>query len=355
MPDKTQNGFLEPVKTTYLDWTSLLSSLTQKQSLSREQARDALTLVMEGEASGIKLAALLMGLATREATVPELVGLVEAMRAAAVKIEVDPNAIDTAGTGGDQAGTFNISTLAALVAAGAGAKVAKHGNRSASSKCGSADVLEELGLNLELPPEATAQMIDQIGFGFLFAPRYHPSMRYVATVRSELGFPTVFNFLGPLSNPAGVKRQVIGVYRPDLAETMVRVLDELGTAEALVYYGQDGLDEVSISRPTTYFHLRDGQVSQGELTPQEFGFGPGSTGDLAGGTPATNAQIIRSVLAGEPGPARQAAVMNAAPALVVAGLANDWEDAARCAEQAIDSGKAAEVLEQAVAFPSSLD
>jgi len=273
---------------------------------------------------------------------------VETMRAVGVRVSIGEPVVDTAGTGGDRSGTFNISTTAALIAAGAGARVAKHGNRSASSKCGSADVLEALGVGIELDPQHTAEMVTEAGFGFFFAPRYHPAMKYVVPIRQQLAIPTVFNFLGPLTNPAGATRQLIGVYDSRMAERMIGVLLRLGTERALVVHADDGLDEVSVSGPTRGFHLADGEVTPVVLTPEDFGVDPADVSELTGGDAETNAAILRSVLAGETGPRRDAAVVNAAATLMVAGMAGTPAEGAIAAALSIDSGAAAAVLDRVI-------
>ncbi|MFP5331438.1 MAG: anthranilate phosphoribosyltransferase [Acidimicrobiia bacterium] len=241
-----------------------------------------------------------------------------------------------------------MSTTAALIAAGAGVKVAKHGNRSASSKCGSADVLEALGVRIDLEPGQTAEMVRQVGFGFFFAPRYHPAMRYAAPVRKELGIPTVFNFLGPLANPAGATRQVIGVSDRKMAERMIGVLHSLGSEYAFVVYGEDGLDEFTTTAPTFIYRLRDGEITTAEFTPEDFDVPRANPEDLLGGDVDENVSITRSILAGESGPKRDAAIVNAAPALVVAGLAKGFMDGIELATRSVDSGAALGALERAV-------
>jgi anthranilate phosphoribosyltransferase len=332
-----------------MDWPSILGRLAADVDISREEARLTMAEIMTGEATPAQIAAFIVSLRIKGETVDEMTGLVEAMRAAAVPVDLDLPVVDTAGTGGDRSGTFNISTTAALVAAGAGAKVAKHGNRSASSRCGSADLLEALGVAIELEPAQTADLVRETGFGFFFAPRYHPAMRHAGPVRRELGIPTVFNFLGPLANPAGATRQVIGVSDGRMAERMIGVLQRLGADYAFVVYGEDGLDEVTTTGPTYIHRLRDGEITHAEFTPEDFGVPRALPQDLLGGDVAENVEITRRVLAGEPGPARDATLVNAAPAIVVAGLAVGFVEAVAVAEESIDSGAAAGVLEAVVA------
>ena len=331
-----------------MNWSEVLAKLTAGVDLSRSEARAALDDIMSGRATPAQTSAFLVSLRIKGETAEEMAGLVETMRAVGIRVSIGEPVVDTAGTGGDRSGTFNISTTAALIAAGAGAKVAKHGNRSASSRCGSADVLEALGVGIELDPEETAEMVTEAGFGFFFAPRYHPAMKYVVPIRRQLAIPTVFNFLGPLTNPAGATRQLIGVYDSRMAERMIRVLSRLGTERALVVHADDGLDEVSVSGPTRGFQLVDGEVTPVVLTPEDFGLDPADVSELIGGDAETNAGILRAVLAGETGPRRDAAVANAAATLMVAGLAESPAEGARSAARSIDSGAAAAVLDRVI-------
>ena len=331
-----------------MDWSEVFARLIAGVDLSRSEARAALDDIMSGQATAAQTAAFLVSLRIKGETSEEMAGLVETMRSVGVRVAIGETLVDTAGTGGDRSGTFNISTSAALIAAGAGAKVAKHGNRSASSKCGSADVLEALGVGIDLEPKHTAEMVKRVGFGFFFAPRYHPAMRYVVPIRRQLGIPTVFNFLGPLTNPAGAARQLIGVYDSRMAERMIGVLRRLGTKRALVIHADDGLDEVSVSGPTRGFHLSDGQVTPVVFTPQDFGINNSDVGELTGGDAQTNAMILRSVLGGEISPRRDAAVANAAATLMVAGMVETPKEGARLAARSIDSGAAESVLDQVI-------
>ena len=324
------------------------------EDLTELQARSAMDEIMGGRATASQIGAFIVALRAKGETVDEMVGLVEGMREAAVRVELGGPLLDTAGTGGDRSGTFNISTLAALIAAGAGAKVAKHGNRSASSQCGSADLLEGLGIALDLDPAASARMVEEVGFGFFFAPRYHPAMRHAGPVREELGVPTVFNFLGPLANPAGATHQAIGVAAPEMAERMVGVLQRLGTELALVYYGHDGLDEVTIAAPSTVYRLANGQVSKSDVTPEDFGVSLTEPAALVGGDLDTNIAIAHFVLSGEAGPRRDVSLVNAAVALVAAGLASDWREGMAMAAESVDSGAAGDVLARAAAMSAEL-
>ncbi len=335
---------------TDFSWAPILSRLMAGDDVTEVDARAAMDEVMSGRASPAQIAAFIVSLRTKGETAEEMTGLVEAMRDAMVSVDVGETVVDTAGTGGDKSGSFNISTTAAFVAAGAGAKLAKHGNRAASSKTGSADVLEELGFNIELEPEATARMVREAGFGFFFAPRYHPAMRHAAPVRRELGVPTVFNFLGPLCNPAGAKRQALGVSDPRMAERMIRVLANLGSEFAFVYYGEDGLDELTTTGPSYIYRLRNGEITHAEFTPEDFGVPRATLDDLRGGDAAENAAITRSVLEGEPGPARDVSLINASAAIVAAGLAPGFVEGVARAAAAIDSGAALGAMERAAAM-----
>jgi anthranilate phosphoribosyltransferase len=307
-----------------------------------------MTEIMAGRADPAQIAAFIVSLRTKGETVEEMTGLVRAMLDAAVLVDAGDDVVDLVGTGGDGAGTFNISTTAAFVAAGAGARMAKHGNRAASSRAGSADVLEALGVPIDLSPEATVAMIGEIGFGFFFAPRYHPAMRFAAPVRSALGVPTVFNVLGPLANPARARRQAVGVADTRMAERMIGVLRELGSRYAFVYSGEDGLDELTLTGPSFIYRLRDGEVTHAEFTPEDFGMPRAPLEALLGGDATENAAITRAVLAGERGPRRDIVVINAAPAIVAAGLAEGFAEGVALAQQSIDSGAAAGVLQRAV-------
>lgn len=304
--------------------------------------------IMAGEASPAQIAAFIVALRIKGETVEEMTGLVEAMRAAAVTVDVGVSVVDIVGTGGDRSGTFNISTTASLIAAGAGAHVAKHGNRSASSQCGSADVLEALGVVIELEPEQMATLVREERFGFFHAPLYHPAMRHAAPVRREMGIPTVFNFLGPLANPAGAKRQAIGVSDRKMADRMIGVLHRLGSEYAFVYHGSDGLDEVTTTGPTYIDRLLHGETTTAEFTPEDFGVPRASAEDLLGGDVQVNVAILERILAGETGPKRDAAIVNAAPGLVAAGLAEGFLAGVEIAREAIDSGAARRVLDRVV-------
>jgi anthranilate phosphoribosyltransferase len=331
------------------DWPSVLGPLATGDDIAEGDARAAMGEIMAGRAEPAQIAAFIVALRAKGETVDEMTGLVRAMYDAAVTVDVGVPVVDTAGTGGDRSGTYNISTAAALIAAGAGARVAKHGNRAASSRTGSADVLEALGVRIDLEPGQTARLVAEVGFGFFFAPRYHPAMRFAAPVRADLGIPTVFNFLGPLANPARATRQSIGVSDRRMAETMVGVLHRLGSERAFVFHGDDGLDELTTTGTSFILRLRDGEVTHAEFTPEDFGVPRAALDDLAGGDAAENAAIIREVLSGVTGPRRDIALVNAAPAIVAAGLAEGFVDAMELAAAAVDSGAAGRVLEAVVA------
>lgn len=307
--------------------------------------------ILRGEATDAQIAAFAVALRAKGETTWELAALVRTMLRFAERVEVpDPEAlVDTCGTGGDRAGTVNVSTMAALVAAGAGARVAKHGNRAASSQCGSADVLEALGVVIDLPPAGVARCIEAAGIGFCFAPRFHPALRFAAGPRRELGIPTTFNFLGPLANPAGARRQAVGVSDPGMAARVVGALAELGALHALVFYGHDGLDELSTTTASTVHELRDGRVRTFEVDPGDVGLARSDLAALRGGDAAANAAIVRRVLGGERGPWRDIVVLNAAAALVVADLADDLGAGVGLAGEVIDDGRAAAALDAFVA------
>lgn len=325
-----------------------IEQLLAGKPLSRDQARAVMDQVMAGEATPVQIAGVLIALRAKGETVDEMAGFVDSMRAHATPLQVPEGTIDTCGTGGDRAGTFNISTAAALVAAGAGIPVAKHGNRAASSRCGSADVLEALGVDITLGPDRVRQCIDAAGVGFCFAPTFHPAMRHAGPARRELGVRTVFNVLGPLANPGRVRRQALGVGARALAPLMIEVLKELGHERALVFYGEDGIDELTTTGPSRVFELKNGNVSEYELEPQELGLGRARPDDLRGGTPPENADILRKVLEGESGPRRDVVLLNTAAAILAAGRAPDWRQALTVAGESLDSGRARRSLARLV-------
>jgi anthranilate phosphoribosyltransferase len=329
-----------------------LQRLLDGNDLTRGETREVMGEIMAGEATPAQIGGFLVALRAKGESADEIAGCAEAMRAhvLAVRPQRD-DLVDTAGTGGDGARTINISTAAALVAAAAGAAVAKHGNRAVSSASGSADVLEALGFTLEQPPERIEQSIDELGFGFLFAPSHHPAMRHAAPVRKELATRTVFNVLGPLTNPAGARAQVVGVYSPQLVRTIADVLATLGARRAFVVHGAGGIDELSPVGPNLVAEVVDGSVRERTLDPEEeLGVERCDVAELRGGTPAENAAAVRAVFAGENGGRRSAILLNAAGAIAAAGHAADLREGLELAREAIDSGAAAERLEQLVSF-----
>lgn len=306
--------------------------------------------IMTGEASPVQMSAYLTALSLKGETITEITASASGMRSHCIRLLHDLDALEIVGTGGDHANTFNISTTAAIITAAAGIPVAKHGNRSASSKCGAADVLEALGVNINIPPEKSAELLKNIGFCFLFAQNYHISMKYVAPIRRELAIRTVFNILGPLTNPAGAKMELMGVYDRELLEPLAQVLCNLGVKSAMVVHGEDGLDEISLSSATFVCEVKDGWVHSYTITPEQFGFERCKKEDLQGGMPAENAEILKTILKGEKGAKRNAAVLNAAAAMVVTGKYESIEVAVSVAEDIIDSGKAAEKLSEIIKF-----
>lgn len=328
-----------------------LQRLLDGHDLTRDEARRVMGQIMSGEATAGQIGGFLVALRLKGETADEIAGCAEAMRDHVLPVHPQRHdLVDTAGTGGDGGKTFNISTAAALVAAAAGAGVAKHGNRSISSQSGSADVLEELGFNLELAPERIAQSIDELGFGFMFAPTHHPSMKHAAPVRRELAARTVFNVLGPLTNPAGARAQVVGVYSPTLVPTISHVLARLGAYRAFVVHGAFGVDELSPAGPNLVGEVVEGAVREREIDPLDLGLPRCAPEELRGGTPAENAAAIRQVFEGGNGGHRSAILLNAAGAIAAGGHAKDLREGIGLAREALDSGAAGERLEQLVAF-----
>jgi len=331
--------------------TDALTLLLEGRDLSRQQAREVMDEVMRGDATPAQIGGFLIALRLKGETADEIAGCAEAMRAHVLPVRPGrDDLVDTAGTGGDGGRTFNISTAAALVAAAAGAGVAKHGNRAVSSASGSADVLEALGFSLEQPPERIARSIDELGFGFMFAPTHHPAMKHAAPVRRELATRTVFNVLGPLTNPAGARAQVIGVYAPALVPTIAEVLAQLGARRAFVVHGADGIDELSPSGPNLVCEVVDGAVRARTIDPVDLGIERCGAGELTGGSPAENAAAIRAVFAGQQGAKRDAVLLNAAGAIAAAGHADDLREGLELARAALDSGAAAERLDELAEF-----
>jgi anthranilate phosphoribosyltransferase len=323
--------------------------------LGRAEMEELIGALMDGELAPTVQAALLAALATKGESVDEIAGAAAAMRRRALAVtHRRPDAVDTCGTGGDGKGTFNISTAAAIVAAAAGVAVAKHGNRSVSSRSGSADLLEALGVEVQQTPERAAEALNEIGIAFLFAPGYHPAMKRVMPVRSALGVRTLFNVLGPLTNPAGARRQLLGVYAPHLVERLAAVLAELGTVHALVVHGEDGLDEITLTGPTRVAELHGGRVETGTLKPEELGFERVPPAALAGGDPAENAAALERLLSGEAGPLAEVTVLNAGAVVYVAGLESDLRAGVERARRALGSGAAAAKLEALRRFSGKL-
>lgn len=344
----------------------VIHKLVEGQDLSEGEMIDAMEAIMGGEATHAQMAAFLTALRIKGETVEEITGAARVMREHATPIRVrgrpapvvsidrdeinveHETIVDTCGTGGSGTNTFNISTTTAFVLAGAGLRVAKHGNRAVSGRCGSADVLEALGVNLEVTPEKVQECIEEIGIGFLYAPLLHSAMRHVAPVRREMGIRTIFNILGPLTNPAGASHQVLGVYRKELTGTLARVLGRLGSERAFVVHGSDGLDEITICGPTHVAELRSGTVEEYDLYPEEYGLDCAPPESIHGGNAEENAEIVRQVLQGERGPKRDVVLLNSAAALVVSGGSNDMTGGVRVAGEVIDTGKALEKLDRLV-------
>lgn len=322
-----------------------LAKLVKGQNLTEDEAAGAFEIIIRGDATPSQIAGFLVALRIKGETGEEIAGFARTARAMATPIEVDGALLDTCGTGGDGLATFNISTLSAIVAAACGARVAKHGNRAASSLCGSADVLEQLGVKIDLQPEGVARCINEAGIGFMFAPIFHPSFRFAAVTRKDLGMRTVFNVLGPLCNPARAKYQALGVADGSLAAKMAEVLQRLGVERAIVFHAADGMDELSVASPSLVIEV-DGQRKEYQLDPAELGLTPAPVASMRGGGPEENARLASQVLDGEKGPRRDVVLLNSAAALRAAGLARDWKDGLGLAAEAIDSGRARGVLER---------
>ncbi len=332
---------------------ALLGKVATGAALSREEAAEAFDRMMSGEATPSQMGGLLMALRVRGETIDEITGAVTAMRAKMLRVAAPADAIDIVGTGGDASGSYNISTCAAFIVAGAGVPIAKHGNRALSSRSGAADVLTALGVNIELGPEAIANCIEQAGIGFMFAPAHHPAMKHVGPTRVELGTRTIFNLLGPLSNPAGVKRQMVGVFSKQWVEPLAHVLRNLGCERALVVHGSDGLDEITTSGPTLVAALADNKVTTSEISPEDVGFRKVRPEDLRGGDADANAKALIDVLKGKKCPYRDVAILNAAAALVVAGRAQDLPEAVALATRSIDTGEAEGRLDRLIAVSNA--
>ena len=333
-----------------------IEKIVNKEDLTYDEAYTVMNEIMSGETSPTQNAAFLAALSTKSAraeTIEEIAGCAAAMRAHATKVPTAFDVFEIVGTGGDNAHSFNISTTSALVAAAGGMKVAKHGNRAASSKCGTADCLEALGVNIQQSPAKCRELLQKVGMCFFFAQAYHASMKYVGAIRKELGFRTVFNILGPLTNPASPSLQLLGVYDDYLIEPLAQVLIQLGVRRGMVVYGQDKLDEISASAPTAVCEIKDGWCKPYVLAPEDFGFARCTKADLQGGTPAENAQITRAILSGETGPKRNAVLLNAGASLYIGGKAASMQEGVALAGELIDSGKAMETLEQLIAVSNA--
>ena len=328
--------------------TDLIQKMIDRGDLTEQEARDAMDEIMSGQATDAQIAGFLTALRMKGETAQELIGFASVMREKAEPFwDGEPlPVLDTAGTGGDRSGTFNISTAAAFVAAGAGVRVAKHGNRSATSRCGSADVMEALGIDIQMPIQRLQLAIKEVGIGFLFAQRFHTAMKHVMPARTQLKVRTVFNILGPLANPANACFQVVGVSSPEIMELVGNALQGLGLRHAFVVHGANGMDEVSICSRTYVVELRDGELRQFIMTPEDFGIAPAKLEALLGKDAADNAEIIENIFKGERGPRRDVVLLNAAPALIAGGAAKTWKDGIRLAAEAIDSGAALKKLEE---------
>ncbi|WP_296848468.1 anthranilate phosphoribosyltransferase [uncultured Methanobrevibacter sp.] len=324
--------------------------VSKKEDLTYDEAYRTMDEIMSGAASEVQMSSYLTAMAMKGETIDEITASAEAMRNHCIRLLNDVDALEIVGTGGDGSNTFNISTTSSIVISAAGVPVAKHGNRSASSKCGAADVLEELGVNIQIEPDKSLQCLKENNICFLFAQNYHIAMRYVASVRRELGIRTIFNILGPLTNPAGATMQVLGVYDKELVEPLAKVLNNLGVKSALSVYGIDGMDEISVSDKTCVCEIKDGEIKSYEIDPSDFGFEKCSIEDLVGGNPKENARITLDILKGQKGPKRNAVVLNSAAGLYVAGAAESIGDGVKIAEDMIDSGKALQQLENFIEF-----
>jgi len=328
-----------------------LSKIVKREDLNEEQMSQMITEIFSGNITDAQIGAMMAALATKGETFEELAGAARAMRRKALRIQTSTSTVvDTCGTGGDGAHTFNISTTTSFVVAACGVTVAKHGNRSVSSQCGSADLLEALGVKLDTAPEIVEEAVQEIGIGFLFAPLYHGAMRFAAKARKEVGLRSIFNMLGPLTNPAGANCQLLGVYAPELTEMFAHALQLLGAKRAFVVHGHDGLDEISVCAPTRVSELKDGFIRTYDISPEQYFGEQAEPADLLGGNPEENAQITRNILNGEKGPKRNVVLINAAAALVAAGQAEDFKQGIRMAETAIDDGTAAKKMEALIKY-----
>lgn len=341
------------------DIKQAIRTVVDGNELSTEDATSAMDAIMQGGVSGAQIGALVTALRMRGETVQEIAGFARAMRSHALRVDIDPSLapiLDTCGTGGDAAGTFNISTTASFVIAGAGVRIAKHGNRAASSQCGSADVLEGLGLQIELSPEQVVSCVERVGIGFMYAPAFHPAMRFVGPARREIGIRTVFNVLGPLTNPAGAQYQLIGVGHPEIAHKLAEVLSLLGSKRAVLVHAEEGLDELGVSGSSkvTDYDARTGEISTYKVSPEQFGLPRGTRADILGGDVSRNVEITRSILQGEMGPRRAITVLNAGAGIYAANAADTFAEGIALAEASIDSGAAYAKLEALVEATQAL-
>jgi len=345
--------------TTPYEVRDTIRAVVDGHELSTDQATAAMDAIMTGQVTDAQIGALVTALRMRGETVSEIAGFATAMRSHALRVPVAATGaalVDTCGTGGDNAGTFNISTTASFIIAAAGVRVAKHGNRAVTSKCGSADLLEGLGVQIELTPDQVGRCVDDVGIGFMYAPAFHPAMRFVGPARREMGIRTIFNVLGPLTNPAGASHQLIGVGHPDIAHKLAQVLRVLGSRHAVLVHAEEGLDELGLAGTSTVteFDARDGEIRSFDVTPEDFGLPRANVSDLAGGDAATNVTIARSILSGELGPRRSVTILNAGAGIYAADAAESFAEGIRIAEDAVDSGRALAKVDQLVAFTQSL-
>ena len=327
-----------------------IAQLVDGHSLTMDEASAVMAEIMEGSATPAQFGSFVTALRFSGETVDEIAGLARTMRSKALRVQINEPVVDTCGTGGDASGTFNISTTAAFIVAACGMKVAKHGNRAMSSRCGSADVLEALGVKIDLNPEQVQKCLEKVGIGFMLAPVFHPAMKFAAAPRKEVGIRTVFNILGPLTNPASARAQVLGVPKKDLTEKMAAVLKMLDCQHALVVHGEDGLDEVTVTGKTFIAELKDGKISSYEIAPEECGLARAQSGDLKGGTALENAELLRGILSGRRGAQRDVVLMNAAAALIAGDKAAAFKEGITMAAAAVDSGKALQKLEEFIGF-----
>ena len=335
------------------DFKAVIAKVATGAALSREEAAVAFDRMMSGEATPSQMGGLLMALRVRGETVDEITGAVSAMRSKMLTVDAPPGAVDVVGTGGDGSGSVNVSTCASFIVAGAGVPVAKHGNRALSSRSGAADCLAALGVRIDLTPADVTRCIKETGIGFMFAPAHHPAMKNVGPTRVELATRTIFNLLGPLSNPAGVKRQMVGVFSRQWVQPLAQVLKNLGAEKIWVVHGSDGLDEITLTGPTTVAALENGAIRNFEISPEDAGLERAPAGSLKGGDAAENAAALRGVLEGKPGAYRDVAVLNAAAAFIVAGRVNDLKEGVALGQQSIDSGAAAKKLDQLIAVSNT--